>query len=157
METRNGKGWARFVLEDFTDQYEFRIFGEDYLKYRHFLVVNQFIRIRIMIREGWTNRETGKVGSPRMQYLQFEMLQNTVENNAKKLTLQLEISQLEQDKIKQLEDDLRLFKGDNQLMFNVYDSNKKVKLPLKSKKQKIKITSELLTLLDKNNWQYKLN
>ena len=157
LETRNGKGWARFVLEDFTDQYEFRIFGEDYLKYRHFLVVNQFIRIRIMIREGWTNRETGKVGSPRMQYLQFEMLQNTVENNAKKLTLQLEISQLEQDKIKQLEDDLRLFKGDNQLMFNVYDSNKKVKLALKSKKQKIKITSELLTLLDKNNWHYKLN
>ena len=157
LESRNGKGWARFVLEDFTDQYEFRIFGEDYLKYRHFLVVNQFIRIRIMIREGWTNRETGKVGSPRMQYLQFEMLQNTVENNAKKLTLQLEISQLEQDKIKQLEDDLRLFKGDNQLMFNVYDSNKKVKLALKSKKQKIKITSELLTLLDKNNWHYKLN
>ena len=157
LESRNGKGWARFVLEDFTDQYEFRIFGEDYLKYRHFLVVNQFIRIRIMIREGWTNRETGKVGSPRMQYLQFEMLQNTVENNAKKLTLQLEISQLEQGKIKQLEDDLRLFKGDNQLMFNVYDSNKKVKLALKSKKQKIKITSELLTLLDKNNWHYKLN
>ena len=157
LETRNGKGWARFVLEDFTDQYEFRIFGEDYLKYRHFLVVNQFIRIRIMIREGWTNRETGKVGAPRMQYLQFEMLQNTVENNAKKLTLQLEISQLEQDKIKQLEDDLRLFKGDHQLIFNVYDSNKKVKLALKSKKQKIKITSELLTLLDKNNWHYKLN
>jgi DNA polymerase-3 subunit alpha len=157
LESRNGKGWARFVLEDFTDQYEFRIFGEDYLKYRHFLVVNQFIRIRIMIREGWTNRETGKVGAPRMQYLQFEMLQNTVENNAKKLTLQLEISQLEQEKIKQLEDDLRLFKGDHQLMFNVYDSNKKVKLALKSKKQKIKITSELLTLLDKNNWQYKLN
>ena len=80
-----------------------------------------------MIREGWTNRETGKVGSPRMQYLQFEMLQNTIVNNAKKLTLQLEISQLQNEKIKQLEDNLRLFKGDNQLMFNVYDSNKKVK------------------------------
>ena len=157
LESRNGKGWARFVLEDFTDQYEFRIFGEDYLKYRHFLVVNQFIRLRVMIREGWTNRETGKVGAPRMQYLQFEMLQNTIENNAKKLTLQLEISQLQNKKIEQLEDNLKLFKGDNQLMFNVYDSNKKVKLTLKSKKQKIKITSELLTLLDENNWHYKLN
>ena len=27
LESRNGKGWARFVVEDFTDQYEFRIFG----------------------------------------------------------------------------------------------------------------------------------
>src|SRR6056300_730736 len=79
LESRNGKGWARFVLEDFTDQYEFRIFGEDYLKYRHFFVVNQFIRIRLTVKEGWVNRDTGKVGAPRMQFLQFEMLQNTIE------------------------------------------------------------------------------
>ena len=36
LESRNGKGWARFTVEDFTDQYEFRIFGEDYLKYQTF-------------------------------------------------------------------------------------------------------------------------
>ena len=157
LENRNGKGWARFIVEDFTDQYEFRIFGEDYLKYRHFLVVNQFIRLRLMIREGWTNRETGKVGAPRMQYLHFEMLQNTVENNAKKLTLQLEISQLKNESIFQLRDELKSFKGDKPLMFNVYDSDKKVKLTLNSKKQKVKITPELLKLLDEKQWHYKLN
>ena len=157
LESRNGKGWARFIVEDFSDQYEFRIFGEDYLKYRHFLVVNQFIRVRIMIREGWTNRETGKVGAPRMQYLHFEMLQNTVENNAKKLTLQLEISQLKNESVLQLKEELKSFKGDKQLMFNVYDSEKKVKLTLNSKKQKVKITPELLKLLDEKQWLYKLN
>ena len=71
LESRQGKGWARFSIEDFTDQFEFRIFGEEYLKYRHFLVVNQFIRIKIMIRQGWTNSETGRVGSPRAQFLSF--------------------------------------------------------------------------------------
>ena len=157
LESRNGKGWARFMVEDFTDQYEFRIFGEDYLKYRHFLVVNQFIRLRLMIREGWTNRETGKVGAPRMQYLHFEMLQNTVENNAKKLTLQLEISKLKNEDVTQLKDELKSFKGDKPLLFNVYDSEKKVKLTLNSKKQKVRITPELLKLLDEKQWHYKLN
>ena len=157
LESRNGKGWARFMVEDFTDQYEFRIFGEDYLKYRHFLVVNQFIRLRLMIREGWTNRETGKVGAPRMQYLHFEMLQNTVENNAKKLTLQLEISKLKNEDVTQLQDELKSFKGDKPLLFNVYDSEKKVKLTLNSKKQKVRITPELLKLLDEKQWHYKLN
>ena len=157
LESRNGKGWARFIVEDFTDQYEFRIFGEDYLKYRHFLVVNQFIRLRLMIREGWTNRETGKVGAPRMQYLHFEMLQNTVENNTKKLTLQLEISKLNNEDVIQLQDELKSFKGDKPLLFNVYDSEKKVKLTLNSKKQKVRITPELLKLLDKKQWHYKLN
>ena len=157
LESRNGKGWARFMVEDFTDQYEFRIFGEDYLKYRHFLVVNQFIRLRLMIREGWTNRETGKVGAPRMQYLHFEMLQNTVENNAKKLTLQLEISKLKNEDVTQLQDELKSFKGDKPLLFNVYDSEKKIKLTLNSKKQKVRITPELLKLLDEKQWHYKLN
>jgi len=157
LESRNGKGWARFMVEDFTDQYEFRIFGEDYLKYRHFLVVNQFIRLRLMIREGWTNRETGKVGAPRMQYLHFEMLQNTVENNAKKLTLQLEISKIKNEDVIQLQDELKSFKGDKPLLFNVYDSEKKIKLTLNSKKQKVRITPELLKLLDEKQWHYKLN
>ena len=92
-----------------------------------------------------------------MQYLHFEMLQNTVENNAKKLTLQLEISQLKNESVLQLKEKLKSFKGDKQLMFNVYDSEKKVKLTLNSKKQKVKITPELLKLLDEKQWLYKLN
>ena len=157
LESRNGKGWARFALEDFTDQYEFRIFGEDYLKYRHFLVVNQFIRIRLSVREGWMNRETGKVGAPRMQFLHFEMLQNTIESNAKKLTLQFDIHQLNENQLVALKDNLRSFKGTQSLYFSVYDPRKKVKLVLNSNKQKVKITSELLHFLDQEQCHYKLN
>ena len=157
LESRNGKGWARFVVEDFTDQYEFRIFGEDYLKYRHFLVVNQFIRIKLTVRQGWTNAETGKVGAPRMHYLNFEMLQNTIENNAKKITLQLDIKELNEEKINLLQQHLKSFKGDKPLFFNVYDSEKKVKLTLNSKKQKVKITPDLLQNLESQQWFYKLN
>ena len=157
LESRNGKGWARFVVEDFTDQYEFRIFGEDYLKYRHFLVVNQFIRIKLTVRQGWTNAETGKVGAPRMHYLNFEMLQNTIENNAKKITLQLDIKELNEEKINLLQQHLKSFKGDKPLFFNVYDSEKKVKLTLNSKKQKVKITPDLLQDLESQQWFYKLN
>ena len=157
LESRNGKGWARFALEDFTDQYEFRIFGEDYLKYRHFLVVNQFIRIRLSVREGWMNRETGKVGAPRMQFLHFEMLQNTIESNAKKLTLQFDIHQLNENQLVALKDNLRSFKGTQSLYFSVYDPRKKVKLVLNSNKQKVKITSELLHFLDQEKCHYKLN
>ena len=157
LESRNGKAWARFMVEDFSDQHEFRIFGEDYLKYRHFLVVNQFIRIRTMVRPGWTNKETGKVGAPRIQYLSFEMLQNTVETNSKKLTIQLDIHKLQSEKIKALEDHLKPFKGDKPIFFNVYDSDKKVKLTLNSKKIKVKIIPELLDELEEHKWHYKLN
>jgi len=56
--SKNGKGWAAFTVEDYADSYEFRIFGEDYLKYRHFLIVNSFIFCKALVKEGWTNKET---------------------------------------------------------------------------------------------------
>src|SRR5690554_1669455 len=38
--SKNGKGWAAFTVEDYSDAFEFRIFGEDYLKFRHLLIPN---------------------------------------------------------------------------------------------------------------------
>ena len=32
--SKNGKGWAIFTVEDYTDTHDFRIFGEEYLKYQ---------------------------------------------------------------------------------------------------------------------------
>ena len=157
LESRTGNGWARFFVEDFTDQYEFRIFGEDYLKFRHFLVVNQFIRIKLKVREGWQNRETGKIGDPRLQYLQFEMLEHAISNHSKKLTLQLDIHQLKGEGIDNLHKKLQSFKGDKPLFFDIYDSKNSVKLTLSARKQKIQITRELLQLLSEEKWFYKLN
>ena len=41
-----------------------------------------------MIRAGWVNRETGKAGAPRMQYLHFEILQNTIVGDVRALLLE---------------------------------------------------------------------
>ena len=35
-------------MEDYKDSYDFRIFGEEYLKYKHFLFENNFIHLRIL-------------------------------------------------------------------------------------------------------------
>jgi len=89
--------------------------------------------------------------------LHFEKLQNNIESHAKKLTLQLNIHQLDEDQIVALQDNLKSYKGDKTLFFSIYDTNKKVKLILNSKKQKVNITSDLLQFLDEKAWHYKLN
>jgi len=110
-----------------------------------------------MIRQGWTNSETGRVGSPRVQFLSFEMLYNTIEKNAKKLILQLDVKKINEEKIDALEEHLKNFKGDKPLVFKIYDPEKKIKLTLNSKKQKVKITQDLLNELDRQELYYKLN
>ena len=157
LESKNGKGWGRFTLEDFSDQYEFRIFGEEYLKFKHFISVNQFVRIKINIKEGWRNQETGRLGDPRIQFISFEMLHDALSKNSKKLTLQLDIRQVKSESIRQLKKELNGFKGDKLLFFDVIDSEKQLKLTLASRKQKVAISNELLSHLEEKRWHYKLN
>ena len=157
LESRNGKGWGRFTLEDFSDQFEFRIFGEEYLKFKHFISVNQFVRIKINIKEGWRNQETGRLGDPRIQFISFEMLHDALSKNSKKLTLQLDIRQVKSESIRQLKKELNGFKGDKLLFFDVIDSEKQLKLTLASRKQKVAISNELLSHLEEKRWHYKLN
>jgi len=157
LESRNGKGWGRFTLEDFSDQFEFRIFGEEYLKFKYFLDFNQFLRIKIKVKEGWRNQETGRLGDPRIEFLHIEMLHDVLFLNSKKLTLQVEIRQLQSERISRLKKQLRDFKGDTPLYFDVLDAEKSIQLTLTSRKHKIAISNELLSHLEENQWQYKLN
>jgi len=155
--SRQGKGWASFTIEDYTNSHEFRIFGEEYLKFRHFLMLNNFVYIRAFVREGWTNRETGKIGEPRLQFNNFQLLHDVMEAYAKKLSIQLNIKALDKQKIQDLQDLLIMHKGNHNLNFVVYDDDEELKVELKSRKQKVQISQELLTELQNQNIFYKLN
>ncbi len=155
--SKNGKGWAMFIMEDYTDTFEFRIFGEEYLKFRHFLMINSFVYIKVFIRDGWINRDTGKKGEPRMQFNNFMMLQEVMESFARKLTIKLNIDELKEQQIQELKDTLVSYKGDHSLHFIVYEMEEEIKVNLSCRKQKVQITSELLATLNQKDFHYKLN
>jgi DNA polymerase-3 subunit alpha len=155
--SKQGKGWGMFTIEDYTDSYEFRIFGEDYLKHRHFLMKNSFVHVKTFVREGWTNRDTGKKSDPRMQFNSFRLLHDVMENYAKKLSIQVDINDLSEDKILQLKDLLQMHPGNQMLNFVVYDIEEKIKINMPSRKQKVKVSQELLNELKEQDVRYKLN
>jgi len=155
--SKNGKGWGLFTLEDYNESYELRIFGEEYLKFRHFLMINSFVHVRAFVREGWVNRDTGKKGDPRLQFNDFKQLQDVMDAFAKKLTIKLNIDRLQEQRIQTLKDTLRLHKGEHPISFVIYEMQEEIKLKLSSRKQKVKINSELLSELDAHEIHYKLN
>ena len=157
LTTKTGKGWGKFTIEDFSDQYEFKIFGEEYLKFRHFILPNNFVRLRIRVAEGWRNRETGQLGQPRIQFNNFEMLHDTLKTNIKKITLMLEVKQLNETSIRDLKSIITPFKGDKGLYIDMFDTEEKIKLSLPSRKQRVEVSNELLKLLEEKNIQYKIN
>jgi DNA polymerase-3 subunit alpha len=125
---KNGKDWAIFTLEGFEESFEFKIFGEEYLKFYHFLYNNQFVFIKLLIKEGWVNQDTGKKSEPRMQFVEVKQLQDVLATFAKKLILYLNINDLHAEFIHNLS---RLFqenKGDNTVSFEVMELEKIKKL-----------------------------
>jgi DNA polymerase-3 subunit alpha len=118
---KDGKGWALFHLEGYEESYEFKIFGEEYMKYRHFLIPNSFTYIKILVKEGWPNRETGKKTDPRIQFSEFKMLQDVFENYAKKLSILLDIKDLNTEIISKLNAIFQANKGNNPVTFDVVE------------------------------------
>ena len=155
--SKNGKGWASFSVEDYTDSYEFRIFGEEYLKFKHFLFENNFVYMRLLVKEGWRNRDTGKTGEPRINFLSFQQLQDTLEKNSKKLTLQLSIDDLDEKKSKDIIDLLKKYKGKNQLEFSFFENNEKIKLTMLSENFKISINEDLISKIKEKQLHFKLS
>ena len=155
--SKMGKGWGSFTVEDYWDSYEFKIFGEEYLRFQHFLVPNAFVFVKAFVKEGWTNKETGSKSEPRIQFNNFQLLHDVMDMYAQKLTLQLDINELDEEKIDSLRDIIRLHRGDHLLHFIVYEVKEMIKLNMSSRKQKVKISQELLDALEEIHVPYKLN
>ncbi len=155
--SKQGKGWALFTIEDYTDSFEFRIFGEEYLKFRHFLMKNNFVYVKTFIREGWTNRDTGKKSDPRLQFNSFQLLHDVMDSYAKKLSIQLNINDIKDEKINNLKELLQMHPGKQMLNFVIYDNEDSIKLNMPSRKQKVKVSQELLDELEEQEVHYRLN
>lgn len=120
---KNGKGWASFVLEGYDESYEFRIYGEEYLKFRHFLISNNFTYIKVMVREGWVNAE-GKKGEPRLQFVTIQYLQDVLPSFAKKLIIQFNIAELQENLLESLQNLFAGNRGDHTIQFEVMELEK---------------------------------
>lgn len=123
---KNGKGWGMFTLEGYDESYEFRIFGEEYLKFRHFLIQNNFTFLKFVVKEGWVNAE-GKRSDPKIQFLDVKMLQDVLPSFAKKLVLQFNITELSENLIQSLFDLFQKEKGDHQVAIEVMELEKVMK------------------------------
>ena len=154
--SKAGKGWGSFFIEDYSDSYEFRIFGEDYLKFKHFLVPSSFLFIRSTIQKGWVNKD-GVEGEPRLKFTDFKLLHDIMDDLCKKVTVNIPIQQVNEKSIAAFEKIFGGEKGKQSLRFVIYDTEEEIELDVPSRNTKIKITSELLNTLEAQHVSYKLN
>jgi len=154
--SKAGKGWASFFIEDYLDSFEFRIFGEDYLKFKHFLVSNSFLFVRTTIQKGWTNKE-GVEGDARLKFTEFKLLHDVMDDLCKKVTIKIPVEDIHEKSIQHFHTLFQEHKGKQSLKFVIYDVQEEIELEVPSRNTKIKISSELLKTLEDQHVNFKLN
>jgi DNA polymerase-3 subunit alpha len=154
--SKTGKGFATFILEDYNESHEFWIFGEEYLKFRHFLIQDNFVHLKLRATQ-FINRDTGEPGRTRIGFVSFKQLQDVLKENAKKLTIQMNVDDLDESQILALVDLFKTHSGDHLLNFVVYEMQGKIKIHMPSKTQKVKICNELIEELSEHNIKFKIN
>ena len=154
--SKAGKGWAMFTIEDYGDSHEFRIFGEEYLKMKHFLVPNSFLFVRATIQPGWTNKE-GVKGEPRLKFTEMKLLHDIMDALCKKITIKIPLEEIKENTILNLETILKNNPGKQSLHFTIWDAKEKIEVSLPSRNTKIKISNEFLATLKTQQINFKLN
>ena len=80
--------------------------------------------MKVLIKEGWVNQETGKKTDPRMQFVLVQYLQDVLSTFAKKLILLLNIKDIEIEFIHKLNRLFQEYKGDNTVSFEIMELEK---------------------------------
>ena len=156
---KNGNGWGSFVIDDYTDSHEFRLFGEDYMRFQHMLVPNSFLYLSGTIQRGWMQKD-GNVGEPRVKFSDFSLLSDVMDKKCKKITFKLRLHEVRKERIEQLVMLLSGFTGEGAKQtvgFNLISDKDKIDLEMPSRTYKLNINSELFDYLDKEGFEYKLN
>jgi len=148
---QKGNGWAMFTLEDFSGSYGFRIFGEEYLKFRHFLVMNSFLYLKISCRQSWNKTDV------RLSFINIQLLADILEQFSKKLTINLLNNDVNQENIKKISEVLKNYEGKKPIQFTIFEPKENLKLTMPSRSFKVNISNELLEKLKKEQIHFKLN
>lgn len=155
--SKNGKGWAVFTMDDYEDSFEFKIFGEEYLKNRHLLVENYFLYLKITIREGWVNRETGNKSDPKISFREIEMLHDVLQRHTRKLTVHLTAGELNRPKVEKLYQIVGKSKGETRLNVLLLEEEENIQLQLPSRSISLQTSAELLANLEQDDFKFRLN
>lgn len=154
MVTKDGRGWGIFRLEGYDAGFEFTIYREDYLKYKHHLEVNNYLHIKGSVSYYTLQDGTKK---HRISFSEFTDLRDVLDKQSKGIIFNFDVNQLTEEAIINLRKVVEQHAGNKSLNVNVVDRSDQIKLTMYSKSFKVAISRELLLELDRYKLNYVLN
>jgi len=152
MISKNGNGWGIFEIQDYNGSLEFKLFGEDYQKFKHLLEEGKALFIKGGFQRGWRD-DSQMEFKPR----EIKLLEGVGESMTESITVNIPVEKLTHELIEQLDALCQAYKGDHRLRMKLYDSANRLKLDMFAKDRRVLANNDFVNQLANMGLEYRLN
>ena len=148
IQTRTGTPGMKFVLEDFSGNYEFALFGKDYQAFQPYVQLHTQILVEGEIKPRYRiSTEEAKAGKKAPYAFRFKSISPlglVSEDNVESLEILVDTANLNEQFRKNLVRILKGYKGRSELIIRLDDRQSGYKINMRSKKYRVRVCQDLL-------------
>ena len=149
LMTNSGKPYGRITIEDYSDSYQFTLFGKDYEQFRRFFYENYYLLVKGKVRPRPYN---DKELEPKI--LSVTMLSDVQDTMIQEIVITLPVEEITPGLSAGLSETIMQNKGNSQLRVRVVDREQDVSLGFVSRVHKVSASNEFISFLENNQIKY---
>ncbi len=151
MVSKNGNGWGIFEINDYNGSMEFKLFGEDYQKFKHLLEEGKALFLKGGFQKGWRGDEM------EFKVKEIKLLEGVAESLTESVTLRLPLEKVTLEMINRIDELCLQYQGKHRLKLELIDASNRLKLKLMAKDRKVNADNHFVAELVKLGVDYSLN
>ncbi len=143
-QTKTGKTFGLFTIDDYESSLDMAMFGEEYLKHQHLLSVGQYVFITGKVVERYN-----QIGVWELRPNGIQLLADVREKMSKTLMIDVRLDDVNEAMIHALEEITTNYPGKVNLLINVLLAEENLRVDMMSRKFKVSPENSLIQELDK--------
>ncbi len=143
--TKKGTPFGRLTIEDYTDSHELTLFSKDYINFKNFFVKDCPLLIKGKVQPKF-NREN----ELELKVKNINLLSNIKDDFIKSITLEIPLSEINDEMIGELKTIAERNKGKSILKFKIKDELNNISVNMFSRAWHVKLTDEFRAFIEKN-------
>lgn len=153
-QTRNGKPFGIVKMEDFIGAGEIALFGQDWTKWRNYMVIGNALFLSARAEP----RRWGAEGQFDLRIGAIEFLTDVKDKKIERITITAHLESLDESTVTELSSLIKESPGNAELYFNIVDVQGQMHVMLQAQKCKLSVKKALISYLEENSaFEYKIN
>ncbi len=150
LVSKNGNGWGIFELGDYDETIEFKLFGDDYLKFKHVLIQGTALFLTATFRKKWQSEEL------ELKISEIKLLEGVGQEMTNAIILKMPLEELTSAKVVALDDLCQRYQGTAKLRMVFYDREEDSKLKMFSLKRTVAADTDFVKEIERMGIKYRL-